>query len=150
MNRKTCHLLIIGLCAASFTLASGCGRYLTQYSPPTIISTNPTLEAVEISSGEVLWLKFSKSMNESDMDINTFLGKIKIASDMSAVPTTEPLLTPEAVWSSNNTVLTVNNVFLISADANGRVHILSSREAFQDKNGLFLPENTDLWNYTLQ
>jgi hypothetical protein len=52
------------------------------------------------------------------------------------------------VWSENDTKLSFLNIFFVAAPGN-RIHIQSSKEAFQDVNGQYLTENADLWNFTL-
>jgi len=150
MNNKTYVFLTFALLLFSFTFVSGCGKYVAQYSAPVVISRYPVNGASGIGSHETIWLKFSKSADENNMNISQLGSKIKWAGDMMATATFEPSLTPEAVWSEDNTKLTIKNVYFTSIEAGARVHITASREAFQDVNGLYLQENANLWNYTLQ
>ena len=45
-------------------------------------------------------------------------------------------------------MLTLTNIFFV-ADPGNRIHIQSSKEAFEDVNGQYITENADLWNFTL-
>ena len=150
MNDKIYIFLIFSFLLFTFSFITGCGKYITQYSAPVIIARHPTNEASGISSNETLWIKFSKSMDENNMGTPELFAKVVFASDMTATATFYPDLTCEAVWSDDNTVLTIRNVFFISTEAAARVHIISSREAFIDTNGLYITEGAKLWNYTLQ
>lgn len=150
MKTKINFFLTFALFLLTFAFVSGCGKYFTQYSAPTIISRSPAIGATAVSSHEVLWLKFSKGMDVSNLDLSQLSSKIKSSGDMSAAITIDPILTPEAVWLEDNTMLVIYNVFFTSSESSARVHLTASKEAFIDVNGLYLPENTELWNYNLQ
>jgi hypothetical protein len=148
MTKKIYLFLTFALCLLAFAVISGCGKYAAQYSAPVIIERYPVAGAGGIGSAETLWLKFSKSMDTNGSSIAEMINKIKFAADMTAVMTFEPGVTPEVAWSEDNTKLTLTKIFFI-ADPGNRIHIQSSREAFEDENGQFLTENADLWNFTL-
>jgi hypothetical protein len=150
MSDKKDIFLTFALLFFTFTFVPGCGRYITQYSAPTIISRSPAIDATLVSSHEVIWLKFSKIMDINNLDLSQLQSIIKSADDMNAVITTDAVLTPEAVWVEDNTKLVVTNVIFTSIEGAARVHLIASKEGFGDTNGLFLQENTDLWNYTLE
>lgn len=150
MSNKAYISLTFAFLLFTFAFNFGCGKYITQYSAPMIISRYPVNGASGVGSAETLWIKFSKSMDMENTNLEALLMMVKFANDMTAVATFEPLLTPEAIWSDNSSKLTVKNVIFTSIEAGARVHIMASREAFQDMNGLYLPENTNLFNYTLQ
>ena len=141
---------IIALCAVILAFASGCGRYVVQYTAPVVIAMTPAEGTTGVPSNESLVVQFSKSMSTTNMDIAGVIARVKYASDMNAVATYDAALTPEAVWSSDNSILTINNMRFVSSDAGAIVHIVASKDAFVDVNGLYLPENTELWNYKLQ
>lgn len=148
MTKKIYTFLAFALCLFTFSFILGCGKYITQYSAPVIIERFPVSGIGGIGSSETLWIKFSKSMDTNSSSISDFINKIKIAPDMTATVTFYPFPSPEATWSEDDSKLTITNVFFVSNPGN-RIHIQSSREAFQDVNGLFLTENADLWNFTL-
>ena len=150
MNNKKYIFLTFALCLLAFYFASGCGRYVTQYSAPVVISRNPALDAGSIPTNESIWVKFSKAIDAGSIDMNTLMNKIKFAADCTAVATFDPLVSPEAKWEEDNTKLTILNVSFVSLESGARVHILASKEAFQDMNGLYLIEGADLWSYTIQ
>ncbi len=148
MTKKIYILLTFTLCLFAFIMISGCGKYITQYSAPVIISRYPVAGAGGIGTTETLWIKFSKSMDTNGSSVSDLLSKIKVAADMTATVTFYPDLTPEAVWSESDSRLTVTNLFFVAFPGN-RMHIQSSKEAFQDVNGQYLTENADLWDFTL-
>jgi len=148
MNKNIFLLLTFTLLISSFAVISGCGKYAAQYSAPVIIERYPAAGAGGRGSGETLWVKFSKSMDTSGFSTSEIGSKIKFPIDMTATATFYPDITPEIIWSDDDTVLTMTNFFFIANPGN-RVHIQASKEAIQDKNGQFLTENADLFNYTL-
>ena len=150
MNNKIYIFLTIVLCLFAFSFIFGCGKYVTQYSAPVIISRYPPIGAALMGSAEVLRVKFSKHMNENNWISEEVASKIYAAADSNATPEIFPELTVEAIWSEDNTKLSVYNIFFSGSAANYVVHLVSSKEAFSDVNGLFLPENTTLWSYTLE
>ncbi len=150
MDNKKYIFLIFSIFILTFAFVSGCGRYVVQYTAPVILSSSPASGATNVPSDETLSIQFSKSMDSANTDINGLMTKIKVASDMTATVTFDASTTPEAVWNGDFTVLTIMNIRFVSAEAAARVHIVASWEAFIDRNGLYLPENTELWNYTLQ
>lgn len=150
MNKKIYFFLIFALLFLTFAFTSGCGKYAAQYSAPVILSRFPTDEAADVSSRETIWVIFSKSMNADNASYEALLAMISFAGNMNAIATSEQPLTPEAVWSENSTKLTIRNVIFTSTEAGARVHMIASREAFEDMNGLYLQEDANLWNYTLQ
>ena len=150
MDNKKYTFLIFAFVMLAFTFVSGCGRYIVQYTAPSVIASSPAMGATGAASNETLTVKFSKAMDISNMDLAGLVSKVKFAPDMNAVITFDAAVTPEALWSEDNSVLTVTNVRFVSSDAGARVHIIASREAFIDRNGLYLPEDSALWNYTLQ
>lgn len=145
-NNKSYVSLIILLCIISILFIFGCGKYMAQYSAPVIIDRYPALGAGGIGSGETLWVKFSKSMDTSGTSISDIGNKIKFAPTVTA--TFYPDVTPEIIWSDDDTKMTMTNFFFIANPGNS-VHIQASKEAFQDTNGQYLTENADLLNYTL-
>jgi hypothetical protein len=149
MKNKIFISLIFSLCILAFAFASGCGKYIAQISPPVILTRSPVLGAGGVASTEALWLKFSKSMDTGGTSVTEILSKVKIGIDMTATATFDPSLTPEATWSESDTKLTITNVIFVPVPGNV-VHIISSKESFQDTNGNFLGEGIDLWNYTLE
>ena len=149
MNKNIFLFLTFTLLVLTFAVTSGCGKYASQYSAPVIIERSPANGEGGIGTTETLWIKFSKSMDTTDISsISAFASKIKFATDISAVVTSEPGVTPEVVWSENDTKLSLVNFFFIANPGN-RIHFISSKEAFQDVNGQYLTENADLWNFTL-
>jgi hypothetical protein len=148
MTKKIYIFLTFALCLFTFFMISGCGKYITQYSAPVIIERYPVAGTGGIGSSETLWIKFSKSMDTNSSSIADFINKIKIAPDMTATVTFYPFPSPEATWSEDDSKLTITNVFFVANPGN-RIHIQSSKEAFQDVNGQYLTENADLWNFTL-
>jgi len=128
----------------------GCGKYIKQYSSPVIISRYPVAGAASVASDEVLWVKFSKRMSENDyIGSEEVAQRISAATDSNATLETFPSLTVEAKWSDDNTKLTVYNRFYTGSTSNCVVHLVSAKNAFSDENGLFLPEHTTLWSYTV-
>jgi hypothetical protein len=149
MNKKIYIFLVIAFCLSSFVIISGCGKYATQYSAPVILARYPAAGAGGIGTTETLWIKFSKSMDPAGISsIDALSTKIKFASDSTATVTTEPGITPEVIWSEDNSRLSLVNLYF-TANSGDKIHFQSSREAFQDVNGLYLPENSELWNFTL-
>jgi len=149
MNKNIFLLLTLALLISTFAVISGCGKYAAQYTAPLILERFPAAGAGGIGTTETLWIKFSKSMDTTGISsISAFASKIKFATDISAVVTSEPGITPEVVWSENDTKLSFVNLFFIANPGN-RIHFISSQEAFQDANGQYLTENADLWNFTL-
>jgi len=149
MNKKTYALLAFGLCLLAFAFISGCGKYATQYSAPVIIERFPVAGAGGVGTNETMWIKFSKSMDTTGLtSIDSLASKIKFSSDMTATVTFYPDATPEVIWSDDDTKMTFTNIFFV-ANAGSRIHYQASMEAFQDRNGLYLAESTDLWNFTL-
>ena len=149
MNKKIHILFIIAFCVSSFLFIFGCGKYATQYSAPVILARYPAAGAGGIGTTETLWIKFSKSMDPAGISsIDALSTKIKYASDSTATVTTEPGITPEVIWSEDNSRLSIVNMYFTASSGNS-IHFQSSKEAFQDVNGLFLPENSDLWTFTL-
>lgn len=148
MTKKLYIFLTCALCFLTFSIISGCGKYATQYSAPVIIERYPVAGAGGIGSTEAIWVKFSKSMDTNGSSIADIANKIKFAADTTATVTFYAYPTPEAVWSEDDSKLTITNFFFIANPGN-RIHIQASKEAFQDVNGLYLTENADLWNFTL-
>jgi hypothetical protein len=149
MNKKIYFFLTFALCLLTFSFISGCGKYMAQYSPPVIIERYPVAGAGGVGTFETIWVKFSKSMDTSGLtSIESVGSKIKFASDMTATVTFYPYATAEVIWSDDDTKLTFANIFFIANPGN-RIHIQTSKEAFQDVNGQYLTENADLWNFTL-
>ncbi len=149
MKKKIYILLIVVFCISSFAFLFGCGKYAAQYSAPVILERFPAEGTGGIGTTETLWIKFSKSMDTTGLNsINAIATNIKFATDNTAMVTFEPGVTPEVVWSEDNSKLTLVNLFF-TADSGNRIHIQSSREAFQDVNGLYLTENADLWSFTV-
>jgi hypothetical protein len=148
MNKNIFLFLTLVLLALSFTVISGCGKYMAQYSAPVIIERFPAAGAGGVGSGETLWVKFSKSMDTSGFSVSEIGSKIKFPVDMTATATFYPDITPEMTWSDDDTKLTMSNFFFIANPGN-KVHFQTSKEAFQDTNGQFVTENADLLNYTL-
>jgi hypothetical protein len=149
MNNKIYIFLIFSFILLTFAFNSGCGKYITQYSAPVIIDRYPANGATGVASGETIWVKFSKTMNENNMTLSELGQKMKAATDMTAVATFYPELTPEVTWVEDNTKLVVTNVFFVGT-TDDIVHLISSKDAFVDTNGLFLQEDAVLWNYKLQ
>lgn len=150
MKNKIFNFLVFALLFLTFGFICGCGKYFTQYSAPTIISRSPVIGATLVPSHEVLWLKFNKTMDINNLDLSQLVSKVRSANDMNAVITIDATLTPEAAWEEDNTKLIISNVFFTSIESAARVHLIASKEAFEDNNGLYLQENADLWNYTLE
>jgi hypothetical protein len=149
MKREIYTLLIVVICISSLAFINGCGKYIAQYSAPVILESFPAAGAGGIGTNETLWVKFSKSMDTTGLtSTDALANRIKFASDNTATVTFEPGITPEVVWSDDDTKLSLVNFFFTAAPGN-TIHFQSSREAFQDVNGLFLSENADLWNFTL-
>jgi len=149
MNKNIFLLLTLALLVSTFTVISGCGKYAAQYSAPVILERHPPAGTGDIGTTETLWIEFSKSMDTSGTSsIENMIAKIKYATDMTATVTFCAGLTPEATWSDNDTELTLTNIFFV-ADPGNRIHIQSSKEAFEDVNGQYITENADLWNFTL-
>ncbi|MFH1710603.1 MAG: hypothetical protein ABH860_06045 [bacterium] len=149
MTKNTYIFLAFTLCLLTFTFTFGCGKYTVQYSAPVILERSPTSGAGSIESTETLWIKFSKSMDTTGVSsISALATKIKYATDMTATVTFDAGLTPEVVWSDDDTKLTLRNVFFIASPGN-KVHFQASREAFQDVSGLYITENAILWSFTL-
>jgi hypothetical protein len=149
MNKKTYTFLAFALCLLTFAFISGCGKYATQYSAPVIIERYPVAGTGGVGTTETMWIKFSKSMDTSGLtSIDSLATKIKYVSDMTATVTFYPDATPEVIWSDDDTIMTFINLFFI-ANTGSRIHLQASLEAFQDRNGLYLAENADLWNFTL-
>ena len=148
VNNKIYIFLIFSFIFFTFTFNSGCGKYVTQYSAPVIINRYPANGATGVASGETIWVKFSKTMNENNMTLSELEQKIKLAT--TATTTFYPELTPEVVWLEENTKLVLTNVFFVGTTTEAVVHLISSKDAFEDTNGLFLQEDAVLWNYQLQ
>jgi hypothetical protein len=126
----------------------GCGKYVEQYSAPTIISSYPALNGISSISGETIWVKFSKKMDTEGYNLANIQSKFKFAPDMTAVSTTYPELTPEVYWTEDDSKLVVSNFFfLITGDA--KVHITASLEAIKTVSGQYINENSDLWLFTV-
>ena len=149
MKNRIYIYLIFSLCLLAFAFASGCGKYIEQVAPPVILERFPASGAGPVSTAEALSIKFSKSMDTGQTSPAELLNKVKIGFDMTATATFYPTLTPEAAWSESDTKLTITNIFFIPVPGNV-VHIISSKESFQDTNGNFLTEGIDLWNYTVE
>ena len=149
MSKNIFLFLTLALLVSTFAVISGCGKYAAQYSAPVILERHPPSGTGGIGTTETLWIKFSKSVDTSGTSsIENMIAKIKYATDMTATVTFCAGLTPEATWSDNDTELTLTNIFFV-ADPGNRIHIQSSKEAFEDVNGQYITENADLWNFTL-
>jgi len=150
MNKNIYLFLTFTLLILTFAVTSGCGKYMAQYSAPTIISRNPVIGAGNVASGEPLWLKFSKTMDTSGTSFDQFMTKMKFGDNMTATATIYPELTPEASWAENDSKLIITNIFFLGTPTSNEVQIISSKEALMDVNGLYIPENTVLWSYTVE
>ena len=151
MNNRLYIFLIFSFLLLTFSFITGCGKYATQYSAPVIISRYPPLGSGPMATNEVLWVKFSKKMNENNWTGSTeVMQRIYPATNSTATMETLSDVTVEALWSEDNTKLSVYNIFFTGEASNYMVHLLASREAFSDVNGLFLPENTTMWSYTIE
>jgi Bacterial Ig-like domain len=148
MNKRTYMFFTSALLLLTFAFCTGCGKYLTQYSAPYIVSSQPAIGATGIVSTETLWVKFNKSMDGAAIDVSALGSKLSFPQQMTAVPTFFADTTPEVYWSENATKLTITGVNFISGEGS-RVYIVATREGFMDANGLYLPENTVMWDYTL-
>ena len=149
MDNKRYLFLIFAFLLLAFAFISGCGKYLSQYNAPTIISRYPELDAVGIGSSESIWLKFSKPMDTAAIaSAEDLATKMANASNMTATIKILPGITPELIWSEDNSTLTISKIFF-AASPESKVHIVLSKEALADVNGLFLPEKAELWDFTL-
>jgi len=97
-----------------------------------------------------LWLKFSKTMDTSGTSFDQFMTKMKFGDNMTATATIYPELTPETSWAENDSKLIITNIFFLGTPTSNEVQIISSKEALVDVNGLYIPENTVLWSYTVE
>jgi hypothetical protein len=149
MNNKIYLFHIFALCLLTFAFTSGCGKYIQQYSAPYIVASSPAIGATGVASGERLWVKFNKNMDGVAISISTLGRRIAFSPLMTATANYYPDLTPEVFWTESNTILNITHIFFISGEGGNRVYVIASREAFTDSNGLFLPENTKMWDYTL-
>ena len=149
MNKLKYNLIIFAIFIFTFAFVSGCGRYVKQYSAPVVIANSPAMGQTGVASDAALSVTFSKSMNTTNMGWPDIISKLKYAADMTATATMPAGVTPEVVWSNSDSTVTITNITFV-ATPDHHVHIVASREAFMDVNGLFIPENTDLWNYNLQ
>lgn len=150
MSNRTYLIFIISVSMFTLISMSGCGKYFEQYSSPLILSRYPALGATNVPTNEIIWVKFSKRMDTFGTTIEALLAKVLFAADNSAQSGLDPSATPEAKWSENNTKLTITNVFFVSTEAAARVHILATKEGFEDLSGLYIQEHTTLWNYLLE